>query len=123
MKKLRDENANVPPPNPFSNLIQTYGKECTSSGRETKRVRPDIANFNIRHGVQTNAINRVKFERMHYLEWIHFKTQIKRFPFAQAKGQWDSSLERATDKEKRYDGPMGDDGKTACRYPCHCLTP
>ena len=88
-----------------------------SACRGTKRVYPDISSFNSRHGVRTEAINRVKFERMHYLVWIHFKTQTKRFPLAQAQQRWDSALESATDKEKKLDGPIGEYGKPSVSIP------
>ena len=48
---------------------------------------------------------QVKFERMHYAEWIHFKTETKRFPFDEAKAEWDAALAAASENEKKYNGP------------------
>ena len=44
LKKVRDENDLVPPPNPWSNMVQTYGSEGKSKGRWAKASPP-------RHGL------------------------------------------------------------------------
>ena len=81
LKRLRDENDGVPPPNPWSNTVQTYGVECKSNGAGTKRVHTDMGTFIQRHVNEVKGIGDVSFEKMHYVEWIHFTTMVKRYLF------------------------------------------
>ena len=65
--------------------------------------------------VRQVSIGEIKFERMHKAEWIHFKTEIKRFPFADAKKEWDENLAACAESEKQYTGP---DRSVTIPMPC-----
>ena len=56
-------------------------------------------------------MNQVTTERIHFLEWIRFKKEVKRYPYSDAKAQWDEAISKASVEEKKYDGPVDSTGK------------
>ena len=120
MKKLRDLYSDKTPPHAWSNAVQNYGAECKSSGvKGATRVHPDMGTFLTKHMTSTRSVGEVKFERMHYEEWIHFRTETKRFPWAEADAMWKGHFSKASPSDTRKDDPAnGPYEPTSIPMPC-----
>ena len=105
-KQLRD-TAPDHPPSAFASAVVEFEEKFPGKGRGAKRghLATDVMQCIERHTASTQVATGGRMCKMHEEQWMHYATEVMRYPRPEAKALWDTTFKSTPAHMKDKKGP------------------